>query len=192
MGHYFDRPGHATFLRLWQELGRSPAQYFTGVFPPLSASAAPERRASELMLLSSIGPETVAIPVAFVEEVTLAAALAALGGARPPALGYLDLRGDTVLVVDAHALLGLPVPRLAPSDRFIVIGSADRRFALRVDRVIGLQSTEVVGSAELIAGGLGCRLRPGRQAATAEPAMVGILDVETTIRSLAGLLSAAE
>lgn len=66
-----------------------------------------------------------------------------LAGAPPFVLGVAVVRGDPVLVVDAASLLGAGESR---PTRFVVVMAGDRRVALAVDAVLGVQ---VIPSASL-------------------------------------------
>lgn len=118
-----------------------------------------------------------------VREVARAVAVSRLPGAPPVVSGVVDVRGTLVAVFDLRRRFGLP-PREADPDEHLVIARAGARtVALRVDRVLGLEST---GEAPLA---------DPRDAVPSARHVAGVArlpDGTTVVLDLAAFLSAAE
>ena len=81
-----------------------------------------------------------AVPLDLVTEVVRATAIVAAAGAQEGVIGFLDLRGQTVPVIDLTSSLGLP-PRehdIDPGDRFVVATRDGASVALLVEDVEGI------------------------------------------------------
>lgn len=73
-----------------------------------------------------------------------AARLAPLPGAPSIVEGLLDLRGDAIPVIEWRQLLGIPPRPIRLSDRLVMVRTAARRVALRVDGVADLLTAPAV------------------------------------------------
>jgi purine-binding chemotaxis protein CheW len=86
------------------------------------------------------------IPVDRVQEILDLRPVAPIPGAPPHLLGVIDLRGDTVPVIDLRLLLGLDPAEDTPQTRILVVllRSDGRQsvIGLRTDRVIDVTSLD--------------------------------------------------
>jgi purine-binding chemotaxis protein CheW len=94
----------------------------------------------EQMVMLGCGEDLFAVPVARVQEILDLCPITRLPQAPAHLLGLVDVRGDSVVVVDLRRLLGVPPVPDSPSTRIIVlwVTRAGRRavIALKTDRVI--------------------------------------------------------
>ncbi len=149
---------------------------------------------AELMLIWRIDERVHAVQLAGVAEVTWAAAVSPPAAAAAHVLGYLDLRGEAVPVVDTRGMLGLAARPIQPSDRFVIMNRAAGRVALVVDSVLGVES--VVLEDRSVQGGPGPELRLGRleHPRAAEPeggfniagGLIAVLEPDDLLRVVAG------
>lgn len=89
-------------------------------------------------LVFEVVEEYVAVPVEDLDEVATPQLGSALPGVHPSILGLLNLRGETLLVVDLAQAMGLrhETPAATPDQRILVIGDgAGVRTGLLIDRV---------------------------------------------------------
>lgn len=102
-----------------------------------------------------------AIDATAVREISRMVAVTPLPGAPAPVEGVIVVRGASVPVLDVRARLGLPSRPVADSDYLIVVATALRTVALRVDDVDDVRdlpdhaiesATGMVASAETVAG----------------------------------------
>ena len=100
-------------------------------------------------LLFELGGQRFALPISGVIELTRACAVQVLPQAPPLVLGVLNLRGQVVPVLDLRRRLSLPETALDPSDTFVFAQIAERRVALRVDRVLTIERLSAVPGAEV-------------------------------------------
>jgi chemotaxis signal transduction protein len=96
------------------------------------------RPPSTAMLICRVAHERVAFDVGDVAVVLSAALTTSLPNSHAGDLGYLALRGSHVPAVQLSVLLGLGTRPMTPSDRFIILGSAEPRMAVLVDAVEGI------------------------------------------------------
>jgi chemotaxis signal transduction protein len=89
-------------------------------------------------VIVEVASETLALPLADVEEVLQMVALTTVHGSPAGVEGLLDLRGEILPVVDMRRRLALEVRPAVPDDQLLVVRDGARRLVLRVDRVIGL------------------------------------------------------
>jgi purine-binding chemotaxis protein CheW len=75
----------------------------------------------------------IAFPVACVEEIVRAVALASVPSAPQIIEGILNLRGRLVPVIDVRARLGFSPRAIDPADFLVVLSLGSRRVAVRVD-----------------------------------------------------------
>ncbi len=80
------------------------------------------------------------VAVSGVREVLRPCEVAWVPGAPDACLGVINLRGHIVSVVDLRQILGLGVAAETPTSRLLVIDYDDAMLALKVDRVLELQS----------------------------------------------------
>jgi chemotaxis signal transduction protein len=95
------------------------------------------------LLSFTVAGVTCAIPLSAVRQVTSMVALSPDTGGHPGAAGSMNLHGRAVPVYSARALLGLPDRPLHPAEALIIVTSGRDCAALRVDRVRGVQESEV-------------------------------------------------
>lgn len=84
-----------------------------------------------------------AIPLSAIRQVTSMVALSPDTGRHPGAAGSMNLHGRAVPVYSARVLLGLPDRPLHPAETLIIVTAGQDCAALRVDRVRGVQESEV-------------------------------------------------
>lgn len=96
------------------------------------------------VLLFELADQRFALPLTDVVELTRACALQALPEAPELVLGVLNLRGQVVPVLDLRRRFRLPELELAPSHFFVLSRIAGRLVALRVDRLLGTETLDVV------------------------------------------------
>ncbi len=93
-------------------------------------------------LLVAIDDWVGALPLATVREVVRAVAITPLGGHSSTLLGFINVRGDLVPVVDARATLHLPRRGMRTSDRMVLVTCAGGTMAVPVDRALDVVSLE--------------------------------------------------
>ncbi|MGC4120793.1 MAG: chemotaxis protein CheW [Myxococcales bacterium] len=96
------------------------------------------------LLVCRIGTERVAVFQSQVEEVVLMARLTPLPEAPPWIAGLLNLRGRSLVVVDALARLTRSARRPVLSDRIVICALAGRSVGLVVQEVVAVET--VAGS----------------------------------------------
>jgi len=137
---------------------------------------------SARMLLWEVAGQTFANDLGGVVEVTRAAAITALAGSGDLILGYLDLRGDPLVVLDGRRVLGLETRETLLSDRFLVLNAGAARFAVRVDAVLGIDLVEPVRHGA--AADQKVAITPGvRLSSRGTEGLVGIVDVARAFTS---------
>jgi purine-binding chemotaxis protein CheW len=99
-------------------------------------------------LLFELAGQRFAVPLSGVIELTRACALQSLPNAPGLVLGVLNLRGAIVPVLDLRRRFGLPETALEVSDYFVFAQVAERRVALRVDRLLGIELLAAVPISE--------------------------------------------
>jgi purine-binding chemotaxis protein CheW len=99
-------------------------------------------------LLFELAGQRFAVPLSGVIELTRACALQSLPNAPGLVLGVLNLRGAIVPVLDLRRRFGLPETALDVSDCFVFAQVAERRVALRVDRLLGIESLVAIPISE--------------------------------------------
>jgi purine-binding chemotaxis protein CheW len=109
---------------------------------PTQPVSTPERDSGRFVVFTVSG-ERWALPVEVVSEVQQIAALTALPEPDGALIGYLDLRGDVVGVVDGRILLGKEPVRLDVDMHLIVVTDGTARAALVVDEVLGVADAVV-------------------------------------------------
>ncbi|MFY0679247.1 MAG: chemotaxis protein CheW [Thalassovita sp.] len=91
-------------------------------------------------LTCGLGEEVVALPVSRVKEILDPKPVTGLPHSPDFLLGYIDLRGESIMVADLRLLLALPYREDEPDTRVIVlwvkIGDTEAAVGLRADRVI--------------------------------------------------------
>jgi len=112
-----------------------------------SAIAASASRRLEALLFE-LAEQRFALALSDVLELTRACAVQALPKAPAVVLGALNLRGEVVPVLDLRRRLGLPERALDPNDYFMFARVAERRVALRVDRLLGIETLAVSPASE--------------------------------------------
>jgi purine-binding chemotaxis protein CheW len=99
-------------------------------------------------LLFELAEQRCAVPLTSVIELTRACAVQALPSAPAFVLGVLNLRGSVVPVLDLRRRFGFAETALDPNDYFVFARVGERRVALRVDRLLGIESLPSVPTAE--------------------------------------------
>jgi chemotaxis signal transduction protein len=89
---------------------------------------------NELLLIGIVGDRKFALPAASIERVVQMVRFTPVSDRDPLVAGILNVRGDTVSVVDPRPRLGIgaAVPR---ADHHLILMSSEPRFAVWVDRV---------------------------------------------------------
>jgi purine-binding chemotaxis protein CheW len=93
-------------------------------------------------LLFELAGQRFAVALAEVLELTRACAVQPLPKGPTPVLGVLNLRGTIVTVLGLRQRFELPEKKLEPSDFFVFMRVAERRVALCVDRVLGIEQLQ--------------------------------------------------
>lgn len=101
------------------------------------------------VLVIGVGDHRLGLPVLAVDEVLPIAWVTPLPGAPPIVEGVLDVRGNTVVVLDARRRIGAGARPVRLSDRLVVARAGAHRVALHVDAVLTIQEVPTV---ELLAG----------------------------------------
>lgn len=104
-----------------------------------STAAAPTRLG---FLLVTVGDRVCALPLQHVWETMRPLPVEPVAGAPAYVLGLSVIRGAPVPVVDAAALL-TGAAGAAPCTRFVTVKADERRFALAVDRVVGIRDLDL-------------------------------------------------
>jgi chemotaxis signal transduction protein len=104
------------------------------VTTPSNSARTPDGR----FVVFTIGGERWALPVEVVSEVQQIAALTTLPEPDGALIGYLDLRGDVVAVVDGRILLGKEPVGLGVHMHLVVVTDGTARAAFVVDEVLGV------------------------------------------------------
>jgi len=95
-------------------------------------------------LLFEIVEQRFALGIADVMELSRACAVQPLQQAPQMIIGAVNLRGQVVPVLDVRRRLGLPETAIEPSDCFVFVRVGARRLALRVDRLLGIETLSVI------------------------------------------------
>lgn len=111
--------------------------------PVLDAPSGAVPAMSKVVLLEVAG-RRLGMHVGDVVEILPAVAVTGLPGAPPIVEGVIDYRGEVLPVIDGRARIGVEprAPRL--SDRFVVVRTAARTVAVRVDAALGLSDVAVI------------------------------------------------
>jgi chemotaxis-related protein WspB len=104
--------------------------------PPASGPTAPE--GSGRFVVFTVGGDRWALPVEAVSEVQQIAAVTPLPEPDGALVGYLDLRGEVVGVVDARILLGSDAAPWDVDMHLVVVTDGEAHVALAVDDVHGV------------------------------------------------------
>lgn len=139
----------------------------------VGAGAAPGRFA-----LFAIDGTRWAVPVNSVAEVHQLAAATPLPHPAGPLVGYLDLRGDVVPVVDSRLLLGIAPVTYDAAMHYVVVADSGRRVALVVDEILGVTEAQPAGDA-----GTAGLAAPVAAMARDDAGLVPVLDVSAVIRA---------
>lgn len=94
-------------------------------------------RESTVVLLCRVGEHLCALPIECVSETMRPLSVVPIAGVPPFVAGVSVIRGSPVPVIDAGRLVGTEEHR--PLTRFVTIKVNERRVALAVDSVIGIQ-----------------------------------------------------
>ena len=77
--------------------------------------------------------ETFGLPAQNVVEIIRAVAVSPLPGSPTVISGVINVRGSTVVVIDPAVRFGKPETPIKPDDNFVLITTATRTLAVRVD-----------------------------------------------------------
>jgi purine-binding chemotaxis protein CheW len=135
------------------------------------------------LLAFELAARRLAVPIQCLDTVVWAVAVTTLPHAPPFVEGIINVRGSVVPVIDLRRRFGLPSVPLSLHQRFIVVRTASRSLALRVDSVADL--VEVQPDAIERAD----QVLPGARHAAG---IVRLEDGVTVIQDLEALLSAEE
>ena len=108
----------------------------------------PSPSARREALLFELVEQRFALALSDVSELTRACAVQGLPKAPEVVIGVVNLRGQVVPVLDLRRRLGLPEKALDPSDCFVFARVAERRVALRVDRLLGIEELTITALGE--------------------------------------------
>ncbi len=133
------------------------------------------------LLVFQVAGQAFALGLAQVRSVVAAVETTPLPGAPAGVLGFFDMRGDLVPVLDVFATRGATARDIAVDDRFVLVDTGQRVVALVAQRVDGvvdvvaepLSAIDGVDAAELPYAGV-CRVAQG---------LVLIQDVEKFLSS---------
>jgi chemotaxis-related protein WspD len=126
-----DRPAPVEYVREWTD--------------HLAAPPADVSRGTAAVVVFRLGSEWLSIPANLVEQIAETARVHALPHRPSPVRGLVSVRGDLVICVSLHALLG--VERAAVSDapaasqgcrRLVVLNAGGGRIAFEADEIFGL------------------------------------------------------
>jgi chemotaxis signal transduction protein len=104
-----------------------------------------------MLVTFRVGHQRFGLPPAAVDRVIPMMAIAALPDAPGATLGVINLHGILIPVVDMRQRLRLPAAAARLSDRLLIVHGRDRRLALAVDDVFGV---ETIAAPETTAGAL--------------------------------------
>jgi len=106
-------------------------------------------QAPAMVVTLALGKEVCALEVAMVREILDSGPITRLPEAPPFLAGVIDVRGETVPVIDLRVKLGLTAAPVTPETRIVVVelGRRDRSLA------VGLQVERVFEVAQLEPGG---------------------------------------
>jgi purine-binding chemotaxis protein CheW len=113
-------------------------------------SSVPNGPRSQELLLFELSARRCALLAREVIEIVRAVEIRRLPHAPLVVEGIIDLRGEIVPVLDIRSRFGLPARPLRPSDHLIVVLSAGRKVALRVDRALSLLELEILALADAV------------------------------------------
>jgi purine-binding chemotaxis protein CheW len=99
-------------------------------------------------LLFEVAEQRCAVALTSVIELTRACAVQPLPSAPAFVLGVLNLRGSVLPVLNLRRRFGFPDTELDPNDYFVFARVAERRVALRVDRLLGIETLPSIATAE--------------------------------------------
>ena len=106
-------------------------------------------QAAAMVVTLALGKEVCALEVGSVREILDSGPITRLPEAPPFLAGVIDVRGETVPVVDLRVKLGLSSAPVTPETRIVVaeLGVGDRRLAvgLQVERVFEVAQLEAQG-----------------------------------------------
>lgn len=114
----------------------------TGQRAPAADGLSDRSSAPVKALLVAIDDWNGALPLSAIREVVRAVAITPLGGRPSTVLGFINVRGGIVPVVDARATLHLPKRGLRPSDRMVLVACGGGTVAVPVDRALDVVSLE--------------------------------------------------
>lgn len=109
---------------------------------PATASRGAAPTAGE-WLIYRVGDCRRAIELEAVVRVVRAVAVSPAASTTPLVLGYIDVKGELVPVVDVRVHEGLPSRPVTLEDRFVLVRCHDYALALKVDAVEGLAAGRV-------------------------------------------------
>jgi len=102
--------------------------------------------AAAMVVTLALGKEVCALEVAMVREILDSGPITRLPEAPPFLVGVIDLRGETVPVIDLRVKLGMTAAPVTPETRIVVVelGRRDRSLAvgLQVERVFEVAQLE--------------------------------------------------
>jgi purine-binding chemotaxis protein CheW len=123
-----------------------------------------------------VGGEQYALAVEHVAEVLELSEVTPVPGAPPALLGLLNLRGETLSVVDLASALGLPGEHRRA--RLVVASDNGRRAGLAIDAVLDVATLPQTSPED----GLACV----RETTVIDGALIGVLDVGALLDRAAG------
>src|SRR5690242_7517101 len=106
--------------------------------------------AAAMVVTLALGNEVCALEVAMVREILDSGPITRLPEAPPFLVGVIDVRGETIAVIDLRVKLGLNAAPVTPETRIVVV-ELDRRDA---NLAVGLQVERVFEVAQLEPQGL--------------------------------------
>lgn len=128
------------------------------------------------LVVFMLGGQRFAVSLAQVQRVVAAAETTPLPGAPAVVLGLIDVGGEVVAVLDPRRRLQQPGGPLSIDEQFLLVRTAGRTVALRVDGTLGVVQREV--AALSTPAWAGCETASYEGAATLDDGLVLIHDID--------------
>ena len=85
------------------------------------------------VIIARVRGETFGLPAQHVVEIVRAVAVSPLPGSPTVISGVINVRGSTVVVIDPAVQFGKSETPVKPDDNFVIVATARRTIAVRVD-----------------------------------------------------------
>lgn len=96
-------------------------------------SKRPVKRVTMQVIVVQVRGENFGLPAQNVVEIIRAVAVSPLPGSPTVISGVINVRGDVVVVIDPAVRFGKPETAVTPHDNFVLVATATRTIAVRVD-----------------------------------------------------------